>query len=67
MYQERIKNLREQARKLYGISFECRSYTTINPNEYVGCLFYLDPPTIIQKLILNKILIIISSIIGAEH
>ena len=44
MYQERIKNLREQARKLYGISFECRSYTTINPNEYVGCLFYLDPP-----------------------
>lgn len=44
IYKERVKNLREQTINLQGISFECEDYTSINPDDYEGYLFYLDPP-----------------------
>ena len=44
IYKERVLNLKEQAVNLKDISFDCKNYTSINPNDYFECLFYLDPP-----------------------
>lgn len=41
---EAIRNLKKQAPKLEGITFECKSFTDYNPQEYKNCVFYLDPP-----------------------
>lgn len=41
---EGIRNLVKQAPNLQEITFECKSFTDYNPNEYKNCVFYLDPP-----------------------
>lgn len=41
---EGIRNLVKQAPKLKGIDFQHRSFLDYNPNDYKGCVFYLDPP-----------------------
>ena len=44
IYKERVLNLKEQAVNLKDINFNYKNYTSINPNDYFECLFYLDPP-----------------------
>lgn len=43
-YDEAKRNLEDQIPHLKGIDFRCCDYASYNPSEYVGCLFYLDPP-----------------------
>lgn len=39
-----IKNLKKQSERFKHITFECKSFTDYNPNDYKDCVFYLDPP-----------------------
>ena len=39
-----IKNLKKQSELFKDITFECKSFTDYNPDEYKNCVFYLDPP-----------------------
>jgi len=43
-YDEAKRNLIEQIPNLTDISFECCDYADYNPEKYVNCLFYCDPP-----------------------
>lgn len=43
-YDEARRNLIEQIPTLDGISFKCCDYLTYRPEDYAGCLFYIDPP-----------------------
>ena len=44
IYNERLRNAKEQASLLKGIEFNTCSFENYNPNYFNQCLFYLDPP-----------------------
>jgi len=44
IYKERFNFARTQAPLLKGIDFNYSSFEDYNPNDFSGCLFYLDPP-----------------------
>lgn len=43
-YQEGKRNLEKQASDLFNITLKCNEYKEYAPQNYKGCVFYLDPP-----------------------
>lgn len=54
IYNERLRNAKEQASLLMGIEFNTCSFENYNPNDFKNCLFYLDPPYYNTKEYENK-------------
>ena len=54
IYNERLRNAKEQASLLKGIEFTTCSFENYNPNDFKNCLFYLDPPYYNTKEYENK-------------
>ena len=54
IYNERLRNAKEQASLLMGIEFNTCSFENYNPNNFKNCLFYLDPPYYNTKEYENK-------------
>lgn len=39
-----IRSLKKQSKNIRDITFECKPFLDYNPEEYINCVFYLDPP-----------------------
>jgi len=54
IYNERLRNAKEQAILLKEIEFDAKSFDSYNPNDFKNALFYLDPPYYNTKEYENK-------------